>query len=76
MSEDTLNSIKKDIMFYLYYFSGCKDNKKWTDHRYGDANNLSRCVDLTLDYCNNVEKYKEAYTTEARKHCPKACGLC
>jgi len=54
----------------------CKDNEKWTDHRYGDANNLSRCVDLTLDYCNNVEKYKEAYTTEARKHCPKACGLC
>ena len=52
----------------------CEDNLSWTDYKYGDGK--GRCVDMTLDYCNNVDKYKDTYTTEARKNCPRSCGLC
>jgi len=54
----------------------CRDDPNWTDYNYGDKNNLSKCINLTLDYCNNVEAYGENYTEEARRFCPKSCGLC
>jgi len=54
----------------------CYDDPSWTDYKYGDKNNIGRCIDLTLDFCNNNAKYGDNYTEEARKNCPKSCGLC
>jgi len=52
----------------------CEDDSFWKDGKHGDGK--ARCVDLTLDYCNNRERYGDDYTEEARKNCPKSCGLC
>jgi len=60
----------------VYQCGRCQDDPNWTDYNYGDKNNLSKCINLTLDYCNNVEAYGENYTEEARRFCPKSCGLC
>ena len=51
--------------------SDCRDDSDWKDNRYG-GDGKSRCKDLTLDWCNNHGKYSD----EARRACPRSCGLC
>jgi len=52
----------------------CEDHLNWIDDQYGDGK--SRCIDLTLDYCNNHNEWGMKYIREARKNCPKSCGIC
>jgi len=49
----------------------CEDDPNWTDFRHGGDGN-AHCVDMTLDWCNN----QGAYSTEAKRACPKSCGVC
>jgi len=53
----------------------CEDHVNWTDELHGEEPHL-RCKDLTLEFCNNQRKYKLDYIIEARKNCPKSCGIC
>ena len=64
----------KILIFKLNLDLGCEDDSFWKDSRHGDGK--ARCIDLTLDYCNNRERWGDDYTEEARRNCPKSCGLC
>ena len=52
-------------------FVGCQDDPRWRDSKYGGDGN-ARCIDLTLDWCNNHGQYSK----EAQRACPASCGLC
>ena len=56
----------------------CEDNLSWTDYKYGDGKD--KCINLTLNWCNNgngeFTEQQLNYAKEARKNCPRACGLC
>jgi len=56
----------------------CEDNLSWTDYKYGDGKD--KCINLTLNWCNNgngeFTQEQLNYAEEARKNCPRACGLC
>ena len=52
-------------------FVGCQDDPYWRDSKYGGDGN-ARCIDLTLDWCNNHGEYSK----EAQRACPASCGLC
>ena len=52
-------------------FVGCQDDPYWRDSKYGGDGN-ARCIDLTLDWCNNHGQYSK----EAQRACPASCGLC
>ena len=49
----------------------CKDDDTWIDDKYGGTGS-SKCSDMIPDLCNNYGDY----STEARRVCPKACGIC
>ena len=48
----------------------CEDDENWKDSDHGDG--LGRCADMTEDWCQNHGDY----STEAKRACPKACGVC
>ena len=49
----------------------CKDDDGWIDNKY-EGDGTSKCSDMTPDWCNNHGDY----STEARRACPKTCGIC
>jgi len=48
----------------------CKDDENWNDSSYGDGS--TKCADMKYDWCQNFGDY----STEAKRGCPKTCGVC
>jgi len=49
----------------------CEDDLSWVDDKY-DGDGASTCADLKFKWCYNYGEY----SAEARRACPKTCGLC
>ena len=49
----------------------CEDDENWKDTEYGISPYVS-CADMIDDWCQNYGDY----STEAKRACPKACGVC
>ena len=65
--------IKAEIFINQIYFIGketCEDDPKWHDTKYGDGSD--RCSTMTYELCN----YPGNYSSEAKRACPKSCGVC
>jgi len=48
----------------------CIDDLRWVDTEYGDGK--SRCPDMTQEWCQNHGDYSQ----EAKRACPRKCGVC
>lgn len=49
----------------------CEDDPDWVDDKF-DGDGASTCADLKIKWCYNYGEY----SAEARRACPKTCGLC
>ena len=57
--------------FDALYTETCEDDPNWRDSKYG-GDGTDRCSDMTYHFCNDFGKY----STEAKRACPKTCGVC